>query len=291
MKKSLTFITIFSILLFTAAKIYAFDWPQNNSDDTSIKSYFGQKRGNTISSSLIFSDPEEVKCIEDGRVLILMLEEDDDSVFFPSTLGNSTIIAHDDSLLSVYGNFDKDSLHSNLQGKTKIEAQDVLGQPSNSGWQASVSSLEFQIIDTKNGTAINPKILIPRTKNELPLTLSGITLENKAGTKYELSSRTNFSSGLYRIYQKRNLIASPYKTTVTINGVVVDQISYDLVNQENNKIYVTGKKKYLTSEIYPDNNLQLLGETMLTAGRITLGISVVDFLGKQTQNNYIINVY
>ncbi len=283
--------TLFTLLLIASFNLFAYDWPQENVEQTSIKSYFGQKRGEAISTSLVFSDPEPIKCIEDGKVLIIMSDESDDSVFFPSTYGTSVILSHDDSLLSVYGNLDKEEVAKSIGEKSELSTGDIIGQPGNSGWQNGTSSLELQIIDTKKATAINPKILITRTNTELPLKLEGIVLESKSGTKVNLAYQRTIKSGLYKIYQKRNPVACPYKSTVAINGVVVDQISYDTINHENNRLYVSGKKKYTSIDIYPDGELQLLGETMFTAGKSTLGLTLNDFLGKGVQQNFIITVY
>ena len=282
---------LLSLFVIFSFNLFAYDWPQENVEQTSIKSYFGQKRGEAISTSLVFSDPEPIKCIEDGKVLIIMSDETDDSVFFPSTYGTSVIVSHDDSLLSVYGNLDKEEVAKTIGAKSELSTGDIIGEPGNSGWQNGTSSLELQIIDTKKATAINPKILITRTNTELPLKLEGIVLESKSGAKVNLAYQRTIKSGLYRIYQKRNPVACPYKTTVAINGVVVDQISYDTINHENNRLFVSGKKKYTSTDIYPDEDLQLLGETMFTAGKSTLGLFVNDFLGKGVQQNYIITVY
>ena len=62
------------VLPLFSLSLYSFDWPQDNVETTSLRSYFGQKRGKSISTSMVFSDPEPVKCIEDG------LEKDQ---FFP----------------------------------------------------------------------------------------------------------------------------------------------------------------------------------------------------------------
>ena len=87
------------------------------------------------------------------------------------------------------------------------------------------------------------------------------------------------------------MIATPYKTLVTINGVVVDEISYDTINEENSKLYVVGKKKYIKTDIYPNDDYLLLGEVMLTNGKSTLGLTVSDFLGEQKSVAYTISAY
>lgn len=286
--KKLLFLTA---LLFTGINnLFGIEWPQEEIDSSSIVSYFGQNIGGQLSTSIIFADPAEVKAIQDGKILIVMSDISEDCDFFPSTLGNSIILAHDDDLISVYGNLDKDSLNDSVKNKTSLKEGQKIAETGNSGWQQKRSNLEFQIIDTQKSIAINPKILLPRTENEIDLTLTNIVLQNKNGDFFNIKEQKTFPSGLYRVYQSRNKTAVPYKTTVTINGVIVDQISYDTISQENGKTYVVGKKKYISTDIYPDEELLLLGETMLTPGKSTLGLSVDNFLGKQKQITYSITI-
>ena len=84
----------------------------------------------------------------------------------------------------------------------------------------------------------------------------------------------------------------PAKTSVLFNGVVVDELSYNTVAQENGKICINGsKKKYTSDDIYPRDDLFLLGETMLTPGKITLGLMVTDSMGQTSTLNYNITIY
>ena len=59
-----------------------------------------------------------------------------------------------------------------------------------------------------------------------------------------------------------------------------------MIIQENNKLCIIGKKKYTDADIYPNDELQLLGEVMFTPGRATLGLSISDVLGNVKQLNY-----
>lgn len=274
------------ISVFLISNLFAFDWPQDDVNQNTYSSYFGQNRGELLSTSLCFSEPGEIKAAEKGYILAIITEHNEDSDFFPSTLGTAVILAHDDNLLSVYGNIDLETISLRDENEKVIDAGATIGSSGNSGWQSENSHLEFQIIDTKNKSAINPKVLMPRSDAELPLNLNGIYVENKNHDLYDINTYKTFSSGLYKIYQKRNMVAGPYKTSVYINGVVVDQVSYDTIIQENNKICILGKKKYTSTDIYPNENLQMLGETMFTPGRATLGLSEADILGNQKQLNY-----
>lgn len=287
MKKITILLTSF-LLVFNC---FAFDWPQEEITQSSYNSYFGQNVGNKLNTSLTFSEPAEIKVAENGHILLILTEENDDSMFFPSTLGTAVILSHDDNLLSVYGNIDQETLALKDHNETFLDSGSTLGFSGTSGYHTKKGNLEFQIIDTKNKSAINPKVLMPRSETELPLTITGVKIQNKNNEFYDLSKVKNYSSGLYRIYFKRNEIASPYKTSVLINGVAMDQISYDTIIQENNKLCVSGKKKYTSSDVYPNKDLQLVGETMLTPGKATLILSISDILGntKQVSYNIVIN--
>ena len=283
---------ILSLFILLCSPLLAVEWPQEEFNKDSIKSYFGQNIGGAISTSLIFKNPSEVKAINDGIVLIVMSDETDDSEFFPSTLGNAVIVCHDDDLISVYANLDSESIKENIGTKKSVKQGEKIGETGNSGWQETQSNLEFQIIDIQKSAAINPKILLPRTENEIEYSMTGIMLQNKDGKLFDIKENKIYPSGSYKVFQTRNKIAVPYKTTITINGVVLDEISFDTVGQENGKLYVTGEKeKYKASDLYPDNTLILLGTLMLTPGRSTLGITAQDFLGKAKQQNYVLSIY
>lgn len=286
MKKTL----ISTLLILTGLSAFCFDWPQAEVTKDSFNSYFGQNRGGTLSTSVIFSEPEEVKAAENGYITVILTENSDDSEFFPSTLGTAVILAHNDELISVYGNLDAETLTIKNEKEHTLDGGAIIASSGNSGYQENNSNLEFKIIDAKNKSAINPNVLMPRAEEELPLSLSGIIIVNKNNDYYDINTYKTYSSGLYKIYFKRNPIAAPYKTTVSINGVLVDQLSYDMITQENNKLCIIGKKKYTASDVFPNNDLQLLGEAMFTPGKATLGLTISDMLGNVKQLNYNINI-
>ena len=284
MKKTI----ISTLLILTSLSAFSFDWPQAEVTKNSFNSYFGQNRGGTLSTSIIFSEPEEVKAAENGYITAILTENSDDSEFFPSTLGTAVILAHNDELISVYGNLDEETL--TIKNEKELDAGAIIASSGSSGYQENNSNLEFKVIDAKNKSAINPNVLMPRAEEELPLSLSGIMIVNKNNDYYDINTYKTYSSGLYKIYFKRNPIAAPYKTTVSINGVLVDQLSYDMITQENNKLCIIGKKKYTASDVFPNNDLQLLGEAMFTPGKATLGLTISDMLGNVKQLNYNINI-
>lgn len=279
------------LLLSATVPLAAFDWPQEEIMSDSFYSYFGQLRGGTISTSLIFADTSDVKAADNGKVIAVISEYDDDSCFFPSSFGNAVIVAHDDNLLTVYGNIDGETLSKSIYTAGTVKTGTVFGSSGNSGWQQGRSSLEFQVVDTKNDTAINPRVLMPRIGEELTLTLTGITLENKTGTRYDLLVQRTIPSGLYRVYRQRQPVAIPYRSRVTINGIIIDTIAYDQLIREGNTVCAAGRRYYSKEVLYPDDRLQLLGEVTLTPGKNTLGMTLTDILGKETTSAYSLTIY
>ena len=251
--------------------LFAFDWPQNEILSDSFFSYFGQLRGGTIGTSLVFSESREVKAADDGKVLAIISEHDEDELF-ESTLGNAAILAHKDDLITVYANLDSQDLDS-LYKMSDVKSGTVFGGIGSSGWQQGEGCLEFQVLDTKNRTYINPRILMPRIGKELQLTIKDVK---------------TMPSGVYQLYRERQEIAMPYKTTVYINGAVAEALSYDTLSEKNGKISVTGKKNYDVKVMYPDNESQFLGEVTITKGKNSIMVVASDILGKEKQILYTI---
>lgn len=283
---------ISACILLISSIAFSFDWPQEKVvQSDQFYSYFGQLRGETISNSLIFSEISDVKAADDGYLTVIINEYSDHTDFFPSTLGNAVILSHTDNLLTVYGNIDSESILKEAFNENSIKCGETFGTSGNSAWQQGHSSLEFQVIDTKNNTSINPRLLMPRVGKELPLFYNEIYLQGKNGRQYNVMNQNILPSGIYKVYKKRQAVAVPYRTRVAINGTVVDQISYDLLRQDDNQICVSGRKNYSKSILYPNNDLQLLGEATLTPGKNALQLTITDILGKEVNATYLLTIH
>lgn len=310
-----------------ASMAAAFNWPQAEVRSDKFYSYFGQLRGGEVSTSLNFAELSEVKAAEAGRPIVVIDEYEDDTCFFPSSLGVAVVMAHKGGILSVYGNIDGETLTENVYGALGAEGEarqqnapntagvlvangalpsssagssiavghtiaagTKLGYSGNSGWQEGRSSLEFQAIDIASSTAINPRSLMPRLGEEAPLVLEGISLEGKTGERTSLLLQRSVPSGTYRVYRTRQ-VAMPYRTRVTVNGVTVDEISYDLLIQNDATISTSGHRKYTRAALYPDEKSHLIGTVTLTPGKNSLGLVVIDITGKETTSVYSLSVY
>lgn len=289
--KKYSFLVLSFLLLLQTQTISAVEWPQKENTDSSIVSYFGQNISGQMSTSIIFSEPAEIQAIKDGTILIVMTDIEDDSEFFPSSFGTAVILAHEDDLISVYSNLDTNSIIETTESKKELKEGEIIGLSGNTGWQQKKNGLEFQIIDTQKASAINPKILLPRTDAEKDYSLNGVMLQNKDGVFFDIRERKNYPSGTYKVYHTRNTISTPYKMTTFINGLLSDEISFDTISMQNGSVFIKGKKQYDSEIIYPNENMIFTGEIMLTPGKSILSISVEDFLGKSKQLNYNLTIY
>ena len=188
-----------AILAKSSFSAFAYDWPQAN---PLFSSFFGQLRGSTISSSLIFSETSEIKACEQGKAILYIREYQDDTDFFPSTLGNALIISHSDNLVTIYGNLEKDSTSEEILSKPQIEKGEVIATSGDSSWHEGQSALELLVVDTKSNVSINPRLLMPRNVKEEQLYISGVLLQNRNGTFYDITKQNYLSAGSYRVYRK-----------------------------------------------------------------------------------------
>ncbi|AEE17088.1 M23 family metallopeptidase [Treponema brennaborense] len=290
MKKFYRTIRLFTVLSGVLLSIHAaaaFDWPQTPVYADSFYSLFGQLRGTVFGTSLIFTEPEEITAAGDGIVLVEIGGESGEMGWFDSPLGNTVIVAHNDKLLSVYANLETVALDDQAE---QVSIGTPLGKSGSSGWQQGKSSLEFQIVDTKNKTVINPRMLMPHMEAEQPLRLAGITAVSKQGEVFDLRVRRTLPSGVYLLYRERPNTVMPYKTIVSVNGAAVETITFDMLNRNGNRIGVMGKKNYPVEAVYPDNTRQLLAEVTFSRGKNTLTVTAADINGTEYPLTYILDI-
>lgn len=273
------FASVLIVFLFTILPIFCIDWPQDEVASDSFYSYFGQYRGGGISTSLVFASPSEIKAVDDGVLLAIISDYTDGFDFFPSALGTAVVLSHEGNLLTVYGNIDAENFSGKMTKNRMITSGTVFGTSGNSAWQDGASSLEFQVIDTKSENAINPRSVMPRVGKELSLDVGGVVLVGRSGDERNLLRERVVPAGLYRVYRNRQAVAVPYKTRVSVNGTTVDEISYGTISQNNMEVFVSGRKQYPLSLLYPNETRQLVGEANIAVGRNVLTVTLSDILG------------
>lgn len=288
MKHNLTIFFACLLLVVGNVSLAAFDWPQEGVTAESFSIPFGQYRGGNYSNALIFSESAQISATETGTVVAILGENSNEMGWFHSPLGNAVILAHEDSLLSVYGNLTEVDVTSSTQ---KVSKGTKLGTSGTSGWQSGQGSLEFQIIDTEREASINPRMLMPRFQEELPISLYGITAIGRNGETLELRTRRSISAGTYKLYRGREQVFFPHTTSVAVNGAEVETLTFDALTRSGRRLSVIGHKPYNSSDSYPTTDKQLLAEVTLARGRNTLSVTVADINGKEYTVNYTLEVW
>lgn len=270
---------------------FAFEWPM---ESKKINANFAELRGGEMNNSLVFSESEnnDVKASDNGFVKAIIQDYEDDTDFFSSTFGNTIIVSHNDGILTVYGNLDKDTIENKKAEPKKISTGEVLAKTGKSAWKKSSDSLCFQMLDEKNNITINPRIILSQSaEKENALYPQDIVLKNRQGRNFRIREQNTLPQGYYRVYQKRPTAAMPYKMQIFVNGEVQEEIAFDVLRQDSDKLCVSGKKNYTKNELYPTSDTMMLGEIALASGKNSLRFVLVDILGKESFANYGVTNY
>ncbi|MDR3284774.1 MAG: M23 family metallopeptidase [Treponema sp.] len=277
-----------ALALLECSGLPAFEWPQENVTASSFSSVFAQPRGGKFSGSLIFRAPAEVRSSDQGVALAVIREPDDGSDGFYSPLGNAVIIDHNDDLLMVYGNLHTVSITPET---AVIGAGGGIGMSGSSGWQNSGGGLEFQVVDEKNARLINPLVLMPRLADERAARIFNVSASGKREESFRVAETPSFPAGTYIFYHDFDWSALPYRTIVSVNGVDVETIIYDMMVERNGKLTVRGKKYYAREEIYPDERRMMLAEVPLLRGRNTIRFAAYNIHGAGLDTFFVVNNY
>jgi hypothetical protein len=271
----------FSALFFALAlPLAARDWPQAVRSPNDFSLCFAASRENRLSTALVFASPARIKSADSGTVLAVVRAPDADSEFFHSPLGNAVIVDHHDGFIATYGNLSEIAIENS---KTHIEQGETLGVSGASSWQQETAGLEFQAFDAKDGKSINPRTLLPLFRNEKPLRIRGIMAVNKKGEKTALQPPVlTLPADNYTLFHEMEPDNIPYKTEVTVNGALVETLSYDMLIERNGALTVKGNKYYAAPDLYASETMMLLGNIMLTQGRSTVIISASDINGVES---------
>lgn len=279
-------------LALLGQSVFSFGWPVKNLDTEKMVPSFARNRKNKFNTSLVFPNAEKALAADNGKIIAVITEHQNDGDWFESPLGNAAIISHNDDLISVYANLDAASALS-LQQKFQVTAGQELGDISNSAWNESAQSgsMEFQIADTKAKTFINPLILMPRSIKPSRIYLDGITIENQFGRVYNLATLRSVPAGKYTLYKKRQANISPHKVKVYVNGTELEKISKEVLKWQDGKILIVGNKNYTSESFYPSDENELLGHVLLPHGVNTITITASDILENSVTANFMTSGY
>ncbi len=275
---------------FSLMLVCSFEYPQpisdsNVSDD--IAMYFGDSMKDAYSPALVFSKSDTVTSTAAGKVLIRMAK--DPQFGFPSTLGNTLIVKHDNDIVCAYGNLKEISLTN--RAKTLRNVQ-TIGESGSSAWQIDESGVILITYDIKNRTVFNPLIILPRLETPRLPPVYSLSLIDSRGTEYDLDTRRTVPSGTYYLYRSRSTAATiTHKSTVLINGQEATSVDYNMLSQKKDVLSAFSTKHFPFSIAYPSNDKQLLGSVLLHPGRNVITITLTDIAENIRTATQVVEAY
>lgn len=276
-------------ILFTATAfsvLTAFEWPVSQILPTSL---FGQKTESSVECGIRLQNSQLVRSAGNGT-LIMILEKGNPMTSFPNTLGNAAIIAHDEGLISVYGNLQS---HDHLQNRTTIEAGAILGESGTSGC-APEGTTFFQIIDQLKRRYINPLLVLPALADSRKPTIKTATLTGDNGRVHTLATAKSLRQGRYQLHadtsdtldEVRNELAT-FRITVLLNGSEYTNIAFEVILSKSGKLFL-GTDCQDTDSLYDDLGQVYLGDISLARGKNDISIIARDIIGNERIATYSI---
>lgn len=281
------FTGLFFIICFNA---FSFEWPV---DLPVFLRLFAQKdlSDNSFSQSVVFADADAVRASGYAKHLI-NIEEKNSLRFFPSTLGNALVFIDDDGLQSVYGNLSSTAVFTSRE---ETEAGSIIGYTGNSAWTEE-KSLIFQIADTRNNVLINPLLFMPGLEEKTEPQIQNTMLINGDKQIINLETVKKIRQGSYDLYssifdsaEKGGPPLAPFRVTVSINGMNIADLPFEVLSSDGKDLYFQNKKSSL-SLLYQKEGTMHLGKINLPAGKIELIITALDKSGNQKRSSFIFQV-
>lgn len=284
MKKNLYIFLFFMTFLYS----YSFEWPVEN---PSLLRLFAQRNGSFVSRSLVFKEVDTVRASGYGKHII-SIEEKNSTRFFPSTLGNAMIFIDDEGLQSIYANLSDTDLFTS---RKETEAGSILGYAGKSAWTEE-KSLIFQVADTRNNVLINPLLFMPAIEEKTEPQIQNTVLINGDKQTISLETVKKIKQGSYDLYssisdstEKGGPQLAPFRITVSINGMNISDLPFEVLSSDGKDLYLQNKKSSL-SLLYEKEGTMHLGKINLPAGKIELIITVLDKSGNQKKASFIFQV-
>lgn len=265
--------------LCALSAVAALEWPVTGSRPVR---FFGQRSEGAIESGITVENAEMVRAAGHGRLLITMSERNNMSGF-PGTLGNAAVIAHDDGILTVYGNLDSTQ---SLEGRSEILSQTVLGNGGASGW-GSPGRFSFIVIDEERRNLLNPLLLITPPADARGPFIRNVALVPQGGQTIPLGGVKAVRQGTYRIYANvgdtidgsPNELA-PFRISVLVNGSECASIPFEVLQEQNGRLYLADPAN-TRDRLFSDSERMYLGELSLARGRADIAIIASDASGNE----------
>lgn len=284
MKKNLYIFLFFMTFLYS----YAFEWPVEN---PSLLRLFAQKDEASVSQSLVFKEVDAVRASGYGKHII-SIEKKNSRRFFPSTLGNALVFIDDEGLQSVYANLSDTDLFTS---RKETESGSIIGHAGNSAWTEE-KSLIFQVADVRNNVLINPLLFMPEIEEKIQPQIKNTVLSGTDNQPINLENMKKIKQGSYNLYssvydfiEKDGPGLVPFRITVSINGMNIADIPFEVLSSDGKSLYLKNKETSL-SLLYQKDGAIHLGKINLPSGKIELIITAFDKSGNEKSASFIFQV-
>ena len=267
---------------------YAFEWPVEN---PSLLRLFAQKDEASVSQSLVFKEVDAVRASGYGKHII-SIEKKNSRRFFPSTLGNALIFIDDEGLQSVYANLSGTDLFTS---RKETESGSIIGHTGNSAWTEE-KSLIFQVADVRNNVLINPLLFMPEIEEKIQPQIKNTVLIGTDNQPINLENIKKIKQGSYNLYssvydfiEKDGPGLVPFRITVSINGMNIADLPFEVLSSDGKSLYLKDKKTSLSLLYQKDGGIHL-GKINLPSGKIELIITAFDKSGNEKSVSFIFQV-
>ncbi len=267
------------VLVCAVCSLHAFEWPISDPKPVRL---FGQRSAGIIERGITVETEDTVRAAGYGKLLIT-LTANTNMNGFPGTLGNAVLIAHDEGLVSVYGNLEStDGVNDRIQ----IESLSILARTGRSGWSAG-PDLVFQILDSQKKTLLNPLLLLPSLKDTKSTMIKNVVAVSATGQTYPLGTVKSVRQGTYRLYADVSdtmdgspTELSPFRISILVNGSEYAAIPFELLKENKGQLFLS-TPEYTADNLYTDPERTFLGELKLTRGKTDVSIIARDIAGNE----------
>lgn len=266
-------------LVCTAFGMWAFEWPVSDPKPVRL---FGQRSSGVIERGITVGTSDTVRAAGHGQ-LLLTLATNHNMNGFPGTLGNAVLVAHDEGLVSVYGNLESTDP---VADRIRIESLSILSRTGGSGWGTGTDLL-FQILDSEKKTLLNPLLLLPALKDTKGTMIRNVIAVSATGQIHPLGTVKSVRQGIWRLYADVTDTMngstgelSPFRISVLVNGSEYAAIPFELLKESRGQLFLSAPE-YTRDNLYTDPERTFLGELKLTRGKTDISIIARDFAGNE----------
>ena len=244
--------------------------------------FFAQRAESSIERGITLENAEIVRSAGNGT-LVFSMKQNRNMSGFPGTLGNAVNIAHDDSLISVYGNLD--SLER-LDTRTTVETGTILASAGTSGWTKR-GALLFQVVDQERKTMLNPLLVLPSRPDSRGPSIKNVIAVAPNNQIATLGTAKYIRQGKYRLYADildtidgSQIALAPFRVSVLLNGSECMTIPFEVLKEKGGKLYLDSPE-YTTETLYSDSDRMYLGALTINRGRADIAIIARDTAGNE----------